>query len=79
MSVTAEGLVAVLGWCTDDFEASCQEASLDVLRGALAILIEPDPPETPEWVVERAKWGVRFIERSFPRVVQLPDDPQGVV
>jgi hypothetical protein len=65
MSVTAEGLVAVLGWCVDDFELSCREASPAVLDGALSILIAPDPPDTPDWVVERARWGARFIERRL--------------
>ncbi len=62
---TGEGLVRVLGWGIDDFDISIKEADEPALRRALEILSAPDTLRTPDWAIERAKYGCRVIQRRL--------------
>ena len=64
--VSGDGLVAVLGWCVDDFTASVRETGAPALHRALEVLA-PDDVSDPEWVRRRSWWAFWYIVAELRR------------
>lgn len=64
---TGAGLVVLIGWCIDDFESECRISSKESLLRAREILMQPDQPGQPEWIAERSRYGIRFIDELLAK------------
>jgi hypothetical protein len=60
-------LVVVIGWSIDDFLYELPRSTPDELQRALTILLEEDPPSTPDWIISRSKAGVKLIREELSR------------
>lgn len=65
--IAAAGLVAVLGWDTDDFSSRIPNRSTEVLRCVLEILHDPDLPGTPEYILYKSKVGIRAVNEELKK------------
>jgi hypothetical protein len=67
MSHIGSSLVAMLGWGVEEFESCCKEASKEALLRAREILMQPDEPGQPEWIAERSRYGIAYIDKLLEK------------
>jgi hypothetical protein len=63
--MSAQGLVAFLGWGTDDFEKAVPGESTESLWEAKRIFQAPDPPGTEEWYKQKVRYAIRRINEEL--------------